>query len=50
MGEASSGGDGVFAMRSGPESLDEHMRVSNGQSKGRNLHFRGLPSQRFPEA
>lgn len=28
-GEASSGGDGVFAMRSGPESLDKNKR--NGQ-------------------
>lgn len=28
-GEASSGGDGVFAMRSGPESLDKNK--SNGQ-------------------
>lgn len=26
MGEGSSGGDGVFAMRRGPESLDEHIR------------------------
>lgn len=33
MGEGSSGGDGVFAMRRGPESLDAHIRVSNGPSQ-----------------
>lgn len=33
MGEGSSGGDGVFAMRRGPESLDAHIRVSKGPSQ-----------------
>lgn len=47
MGEASSGGDGVFAMRRGPESLDEHTRVSDEQSRERHwlsrvLHLRGI--------
>lgn len=32
-GEGSSGGDGVFAMRRGPESLDEQRELSKKSSE-----------------
>jgi len=50
MGEGSSGGEGVFAMRRGPESLGEHTRVSIEPSKEQHLLSRGLLSQRNLEA
>lgn len=50
-GEGSSGGDGVFAMRRGPESLDEHRELSTRSLlRSRTSVTQDALSQRNPEA